>query len=139
MALMPLRFASAHRFLAASESFFLPAAVSCPLLGASTFADVSFEAFGDALRFVELLRCRVRVATRADTDPLVRLGPSISRSAVRGIPARAVCRFGPIALAKLGPPGIAAENEQDSIGSAHEQNLQGGAHESGVSTADRIH
>ncbi len=87
MALMPLRFANAHRFLAASESFFLPAAVSCPLLGASTFAGGAFAAFGDAFRFVELLRCRVRVAARADTDPLVRLGPSISRSAVMAIKA----------------------------------------------------
>ena len=80
MALTPLRFANAHRFLAASESFFLPAAVSSPLLGASTFTGDRFEALCDDCRFAGPLRCTVFAAATADTDPFV--GPSISRKAV---------------------------------------------------------
>jgi hypothetical protein len=49
MALMPLRFASAHLFLAASESFFLPASVRCLVLGSLAITGgASFAALGDA-------------------------------------------------------------------------------------------
>jgi len=37
------------------------------------------------------------------------------------------------------PSGIATDNEEDSIGSAHVHRSSGTRHKAGVSTADRIH